>query len=123
MRMSRRTGACFDEYLAEDFVAHNPPLPGITLDGEGMKQASEMFRLASPGRHEIRMQVAEDDLVVSHILGRGVRVGELLESPAIENPGRDGRYAPRTRPTHFPFPTVCGEYRRGHAMGSRLRTR
>jgi hypothetical protein len=77
--------AVLDEYLAEDFVAHNPPLPGVTLDGEG-EQASEMLRLATPGRHEIRMQVAEDDLVVSHILGRSVHVGELLESPAIDNP-------------------------------------
>jgi hypothetical protein len=34
-----------DEYLAEDFVAHNPPLPGVTLDGEGMKQVSELLRL------------------------------------------------------------------------------
>jgi len=75
-----------DEYLAEDFVAHNPPLPGVTLDRDGMKQASEMFRLATPGRHEISMQVAEDDLVVSHILGRGVHVGELLGIPATNNP-------------------------------------
>jgi len=68
-----------DEYLAEDFVAHNPLYPGVRLDREGIKQASESFRLAAPGaRHEIKMQVAEDDLVVSHIVGRGVHEGELL---------------------------------------------
>ena len=71
-----------DEYIAEDFVAHNPPLPGVTLDREGMKDAAEMFRLATPGRHEITMQVAEGDLVVSHILGRGVHAGELFGIPA-----------------------------------------
>jgi predicted ester cyclase len=47
-----------------------------------MKQAAEIFRVATPGRHEITMQVAEDDLVVSHILGRGVHAGELLGIPA-----------------------------------------
>jgi predicted ester cyclase len=71
-----------DEYIAEDFVAHNPPIPGVTLDRAGMKQAAEIFRIATPGRHEIRMQVAEGDLVVSHILGRGVHAGELFGIPA-----------------------------------------
>ena len=71
-----------DDYIAEDFVAHNPPFPGVSLNREGMKQAAEMFRLATPGRHEITLQVAENDLVVSHILGRGVHAGELLGIPA-----------------------------------------
>ena len=71
-----------DDYIAEDFVAHNPPIPGVSLDREGMKQAAEIFRVATPGSHEIRMQVAEGDLVVSHIVGRGVHEGELLGIPA-----------------------------------------
>ncbi len=71
-----------DEYIAEDFVAHNPPIPGVSLDRDGMKQAAEIFRVATPGRHDIGVQVAEDDLVVSHILGRGVHAGELLGIPA-----------------------------------------
>jgi predicted ester cyclase len=71
-----------DEYIAEDFVAHNPPIPGVSLDRDGMKQAAEIFRVATPGRHEITMQVAEGDLVVSHIVGRGVHAGELLGIPA-----------------------------------------
>jgi predicted ester cyclase len=71
-----------DEYIAEDFVAHNPLLPGVTLDREGMKQGSEIFRVATPGRHEITMQVAEGDLVVSHIVGHGVHAGELFGIPA-----------------------------------------
>jgi predicted ester cyclase len=33
-------------------------------------------------RHEIGLQVAERDLVVSHIVGRGVQAGELLGIPA-----------------------------------------
>jgi predicted ester cyclase len=71
-----------DDYIAEDFVAHNPPIPGVSLDRDGMKQAAEIFRVAAPGRHEITMQVAEGDLVVSRIVGRGVHEGELLGIPA-----------------------------------------
>ena len=71
-----------DDFVAEDFVAHNPPVPGVSLDREGMKDAAEIFRLATPGRHEITMQVAEGDLVVSHIRGRGIHAGELFGIPA-----------------------------------------
>src|SRR6266480_7929577 len=90
-----------DEYIAEDFVAHNPAIPGVSLDREGMKQAAEIFRVATPGAHEIGMQVAEDDLVVSQIFGRGVHAGERLGIPAtnkaVESEGiavhrvRDGK--------------------------------
>jgi predicted ester cyclase len=80
-----------DEFIAEDFVAHNPPIPGVSLDREGMKQAAEIFRQATPGRHEIPMQVAEDDLVVSRIVGRGVHAGELLGiSPTNREVETDG---------------------------------
>jgi steroid delta-isomerase-like uncharacterized protein len=71
-----------DEYIAEDFVAHNPPAPGVSLDRDGMKQAAEIFRVATPGTHEIPMQVAEGDLVVSRIVGRGTHAGELMGIPA-----------------------------------------
>src|SRR3954453_9793307 len=74
-----------DEFLAEDFVANNPPLPGVSLDRDGMKQAAEIFRIATPGSHEITMQVAEEDLVVSFISARGVHAGELFGIPATNN--------------------------------------
>lgn len=90
-----------DEYIAEDFVAHNPPAPGVGLDRDGMKHAAEFFRLATPGRHEIGLQVAEDDLVASQIRGSGVHAGELLGIPptnkSVETEGiaihriRDGK--------------------------------
>ena len=47
-----------DEFIAEDVVVHNPQLPGITPDRDGIKQAAETFRQATPGRHEIPLQVA-----------------------------------------------------------------
>jgi predicted ester cyclase len=71
-----------DEFIAEDFVAHTPPFPGLSLDRDGMKRAAEMFRVATPGRHEIKLQVAEGDLVVSYIAGKGVHAGELMGIPA-----------------------------------------
>jgi predicted ester cyclase len=90
-----------DDFIAGDFIAHNPPIPGVTLDRDGMKQAAEIFRVATPGNHEIKMQVAEGDLVVSHIVGRGRHAGELLGIPAtnkeVESDGiaihriRDGK--------------------------------
>ena len=58
----------------------------MSLDREGMKQAAEIFRVATPGRHEITLQVAEDDLVVSQIVGSGVHAGELLGIPATNRP-------------------------------------
>jgi predicted ester cyclase len=75
-----------DEFIAEDFVAHNPPIPGVSLDRDGMKQAAEIFRVATPGRHEIPLQVAEGDLVVSHVVGQGIHAGELLGIPATNKP-------------------------------------
>jgi predicted ester cyclase len=70
-----------DVYIADGFLAHNPPFPGVRLDRQGMKEAAEIFRVATPGRHEITMQVAEGDLVVSRIVGRGIHAGELLGVP------------------------------------------
>jgi predicted ester cyclase len=71
-----------DDYIAEDFVAHNAPAPGVTLDRAGMKQAAEIFRVGAPGSHEVVMQIAEGDLVVSLIRARGVHAGELFGIPA-----------------------------------------
>jgi steroid delta-isomerase-like uncharacterized protein len=82
-----------DEYIAEDFVAHNPPLPGVSLDRDGMKQAAEIFRQATPGRHEIPMQVAEADLVVSRIIGRGRHEGDLMGIPASHREVETDGYA------------------------------
>lgn len=70
-----------DEYIAEEFVAHNPMIPGTGLDREAWKEVSEIFRNATPGTHEIKLQVAEEDLVVSYMSARGVHAGEILGIP------------------------------------------
>lgn len=70
-----------DDYIAEDFIAHHAPHPGVALNRDGMKQAAELFRIGTTGRHEITMQVAEGDLVVSLIHGQGVHTGDLFGIP------------------------------------------
>jgi hypothetical protein len=39
-----------DQYIAEDFGAHNPPSPGVTLDRDGMKRAAARGREAGARR-------------------------------------------------------------------------
>jgi predicted ester cyclase len=75
-----------DQFVAEDFVAHNPPFPGVSLDREGLKRAAEIFRVGTPGKPQVTMQIAEGDLVVSHITGEGIHAGELLGIPATNRP-------------------------------------
>ncbi len=75
-----------DEFVAAEFVSHASQLPGFTPDRAGLKQTAEIFRVATPGTHEILLQVAEDDLVVTHVVGRGVHAGMLMGIPASNQP-------------------------------------
>ncbi|MDQ0633227.1 ketosteroid isomerase-like protein [Arthrobacter pascens] len=54
-----------DDLVAEDYLDHNPPFPGMPAGREGLKQAFRIFWKATPGRHEIEDQVAEGDRVVT----------------------------------------------------------
>lgn len=94
-----------DEYLAEDFVNHDPPL-GVTSDREGMRSAGAMFRAAFPDWHsEADLIVGEGDLIVEHFTASGTQQGEILGVPpsgrVVTLPGiniwrlRDGRIVER----------------------------
>jgi steroid delta-isomerase-like uncharacterized protein len=94
-----------DEYLAEDFVNHDPPL-GVTADREGMRKAGAMFRAGFPDwRSEMDILVGEGDLVVEHFTAGGTQQGEVLGVPGSDRvvslPGiniwrlRDGRIVER----------------------------
>ncbi|MER6303019.1 ester cyclase [Kitasatospora sp. NPDC001539] len=94
-----------DEYLAEDFVNHDPPLGGAA-DREGMRRAGAMFRSACPDWHsDQHLVVGEGDLVVEHFTASGTHRGELLGAPptgrTLTLPGinifrlRDGRIVER----------------------------
>ena len=71
-----------DEFLAPDFVSHGGLPPGVAHGPDGVKQAAELFRQATPGKHEIVDQIAEGDRVVSRIRGFGKHVGDHLGVPA-----------------------------------------
>jgi steroid delta-isomerase-like uncharacterized protein len=71
-----------DEFLAPDFVSHGGLPPGVGSDREAVKQAAELFRQATPGKHVIVDQIAEGDRVVSRIRGSGQHVGDHLGIPA-----------------------------------------
>ena len=87
-----------DDYLAEDFVNHNPPF-GAPGDREGMRSAAALFRTAFPDwRSEPHQMIAQGDLVVEHFTATGSQRGELLgvPAPAGRVPGRPGHgSAPR----------------------------
>ena len=71
-----------DEFLAEEFVNHDPPL-AVTADREGMRQVGAMFRGAFPDWHsEMGILVGEGDLVVEHFTASGTQQGEIFGAPA-----------------------------------------
>jgi steroid delta-isomerase-like uncharacterized protein len=71
-----------DDYLAEDFVNHDPPL-GRAADREGMRAVAAMFRGAFPDWHsEMELLVGEGDLVVEQFTASGTQQGELFGVPA-----------------------------------------
>ena len=66
-----------DDLVAEDYLDHNPPFPGLPAGREGLKQAFRIFWTATPGTHQIDDQVAEGDKVVTRLTATGRHVGEL----------------------------------------------
>ncbi len=71
------------QYIADDYLDHNPPpYPGLPAGREGVRRAFEIaLTVFSDYRHEIHRQVAEGDLVVTHLTGHGRHTGELLGIP------------------------------------------
>lgn len=72
-----------DDYLAEDFVNHDPPF-GASADREGMRAAGRMFRSVFPDWHsELHLLVAEGDIVVELFTASGTHTGtEIMGVPA-----------------------------------------
>jgi steroid delta-isomerase-like uncharacterized protein len=67
-----------DEYLAPDFINHDPPV-GVSADAEGMRTAGAMFRAAFPDWHsEVHDLIAEHDVVVERFTASGTHEGELM---------------------------------------------
>jgi len=75
-----------DELVAEDFVNHSPPPFPVEPGREGLKQAFELFRRATPGTHEILDQLAEGDKVVTRLRAVGTHENDLPGIPRTGNP-------------------------------------
>lgn len=72
-----------DEYLAPDFVDHDPPIPGHAGDRESMRSAAAVFRAAFPDWHStVEDLIAADDMVVERFTARGTHQAELMHIPA-----------------------------------------
>lgn len=76
-----------DEFLAEDFVEHNP-FPNTPPTREGWKHTFMAFVAGAPGYHVIEDLIAEDDKVVGRITAYGRHEGDLFGIPRT---GRDIR--------------------------------
>ena len=75
-----------DEFVAEDYLDHNPPpFPGLSPGREGLKQAFKIFWEATPGYHEIEEQIAEGDKVVTRLTSHGKHEGDLPGAPRTGN--------------------------------------
>ena len=95
-----------DRYLAEDFVAHDPPMAGLSGDAAGFRDAAAMIRAAFPDwRSDVHLLVAEGDYVVERFTASGTHRGEFMGAAATSRrvviPGinvfrvRDGRLVER----------------------------
>ena len=75
-----------DEFVAEDYLDHNPPpFPGLPPGREGLKQSFKIFQTATPGRHQIEDQIAEGDKVVTRLTSFGKHEGDLPGAPRTGN--------------------------------------
>ena len=77
--------AVIDELVAEDFTNHSPPPFPVEPGRQGLKQAFELFRRATPGSHEILDQVAEGDKVVTRLRAVGTHEDDLPGIPRTGN--------------------------------------
>ncbi len=75
-----------DEFVAEDYVDHNPPpFPDLAKGREGLKQVFKIFSEATPGYHSIEDQIAERDKVVTRMTSYGKHEGDLPGAPRTGN--------------------------------------
>jgi steroid delta-isomerase-like uncharacterized protein len=74
-----------DDYLAPDFVDHNPTIPGQRGDRESMRSASQMFRAAFPDWHSrIDDLLADGDKVIERFTAGGTHQGPLMHIEPTE---------------------------------------
>jgi len=74
-----------DEFVAEDYVDHNPPPFPFPPGRVGLKESFKLFWEATPGHHVIEDQIAEGDKVVTRLTAYGKQEGDLPGIPATGN--------------------------------------
>lgn len=68
-----------ERYLAPDFIAHDPPMPDLTGDAAGFREAAIRIRAAFPDWHsDVHLLVAEGDYVAEHFTASGTQRGEIM---------------------------------------------
>jgi steroid delta-isomerase-like uncharacterized protein len=68
-----------ERYLAPDFIAHDPPMPDLTGDAAGFREAATRIRAAFPDWHsDVHLLVAEGDYVAEHFTASGTQRGEIM---------------------------------------------
>jgi steroid delta-isomerase-like uncharacterized protein len=68
-----------ERYLAPDFIAHDPPMPDLTGDAAGFRDAATRIRAAFPDwRSDLHLLVAEGDYVAEHFTASGTQRGEIM---------------------------------------------
>ena len=81
---AKRDASVLDEFVAPDFVDHNPS-PGFTPDLEGLIQSFNHFLAATPdGYHIVEDMIAEGDKVMTRISAYGTQTGELFSIPPTD---------------------------------------
>ena len=76
-----------DRYLADNFVAHDPPMAGLSGDAAGFRDAAAMIRAAFPDwRSDVHLLVAEGDYVVERFTASGTHRGEFMGAAPTNRP-------------------------------------
>ena len=76
--LDRRNFAIIDELIPEDYIDHNPPIPGTPEGREGVRMASMMLYAAFPDAvHTLEDQMAEGDKVMTRLTVRATFTGEI----------------------------------------------
>jgi steroid delta-isomerase-like uncharacterized protein len=71
--------AVVDEFVASDYIGHDPANPEPLRGPEGVKEFISTYRAAFPNaRITVEQQLAEGDLVATRWSGRGTHEGELM---------------------------------------------
>jgi len=71
--------AVIDEFVASDYIGHDPANPEALRGPEGVKGFISTYTAAFPdARITVEQQLAEGDFVATRWIGRGVHEGELM---------------------------------------------